>query len=225
VLALPAQADTTAHIAPSFSPDRLGAGTAFTLAIKFTSELGVPSPVRKAIVHLPAGLGINLRGIGTCSKTRLAARGPRACPPSSLVGSGSAVLAGQLGLRVYKENATLTAFRGPNQGGHPTLEISGQGLTPLDLRVTFTGVLLADNAPYGQQLVMSIPAVPTIPLEPNAATTRFSLTIGGGKGASAHARGAIRVPHACPAEGFPFAANFTFEDGSSGEASTALSCP
>ncbi|HEY7961165.1 MAG TPA: hypothetical protein VID29_04505 [Solirubrobacteraceae bacterium] len=218
-----AQGDTEARIAPSFSPDRLGAGTAVTLSAHFASTQGVPAPLHAITVHLPAGLAVNLSGLGICPRARLAARGPRGCPSSSLVGRGSALLEGQLGVLAIPESATLTAFRGPNRNGNPTLEISGHGLSPLDVRVTFSGVLEPDRAPYGRKLVMAIPAIATLPTEPDASTSRFSLTIGGA--AAPHARGAIRVPGSCPSGGFPFAASFAFADGTGSEASAAVACP
>ena len=221
-LAAGAQAATVSSITPSFSPNRLGAPTAFTLAIKYTNtQGGVPAPVSHTVVHLPAGLGINLRGVGTCSKSRLQAQGPRGCPSSARVGAGSALLGAHLGSQTIDESATLTAFRGPNQGGRPVLEIFGQGLSPLEERMVITGVLQPDRPPYGMQLVMSIGAIPTLPTEPNASTIRFSLTIGG----RSHARGLVRVPRSCPTAGFLFGADFTFSDGSTSNVTAPVHCP
>jgi hypothetical protein len=212
--------ETTATLSPSFSPNRHGASAALTLAFRFAGgSHGVPTPLSRMIVHLPAGLSINLRGVGTCSKSRLAARGPHGCPASSLLGSGHALLGAHLGSRTITEGVTLSAVRGPNQGGRPTLDISGQGLTPLDVRAVAVGVLQLDRPPYGSELVVSIPAIPTLQLEPNASTFAFSVTIGG-----AHARKVLKVPGSCPAGGLPFAANVTFADGSTGEASATASC-
>jgi hypothetical protein len=222
VLASGAQAANVTHIKPGFSPDRSGAQTAVTLTADFAGERGeVPSPVTGAVVHLPAGLAIHLRGAGICAKARLVARGPQACPSNSLVGRGSALLKGQIGVLAIPESATLLAFRGQNQGGHPTLEISGQGLSPLDVRVTFSGVLLGDQAPYGQKLVLTIPAIPTIPEEPNASTIKFSLTIG----SPSRSNGTVDVPRTCPAGGFPFGAEFTFADGSTNNTKATAPCP
>jgi hypothetical protein len=221
-----AGASTTATIGPSFSPNRLGARATFTLAIRFTNDQGgVPAPVRRTVLHLPAGLKLDLHGVSVCSKARLSARGPGGCPASSLVGAGSSVVGAHLGSQLISENVTLRAFRGPNQSGRPTLEISGQGLTPLDERVILTGVLAPDRAPYSQQLVMSVPGIPTLPGEPNASPVRFTLTVGAGKGAVSHAHGAVVLPRSCPAGGFPFAADFSFADRSSSSASARIGCP
>jgi hypothetical protein len=215
-----AQAETEATLTPSFAPNRPGTSAAFTLALVFAGgSHGVPAPLSRVVVRLPAGLGVNLRGVASCAKSRLVARGPRGCPSSSALGTGHALLGAHLGSQKITESATLSAFRGPTEGGRPTLEISGQGLTPLDVRVVIVGVLEPDSAPYGSQLVMTIPTIPTLPTEPNASTLSFSLTLGGG-----HTRKVLTVPHHCPAGGLPFAGDFAFADGTSAEATATAAC-
>jgi hypothetical protein len=219
-----AQAATVASIAPSFAPDRLSAGTAFTLTIAYSDpQGGIPEPVSHAVVHLPAGLGINLRGVGTCPKALLEKQAGRGCPASARVGSGSSLAGAHLGAINLNETAALTAWRGPNQGGRPTLEILGQGLTPLEERVVVIGVLKPDHAPYGQQLVMTVPPIPTLPTEPNASILHFSLTVGSAHGG--HRGGLIRVPRSCPAGGFPFGADFAYAGGSTSTSTARVRCP
>jgi hypothetical protein len=220
-----AQAGTTvATIKPSFAPDRLGAVTAVTMSVHFSNEQGgVPAALSHAVVQLPPGLGIDPRGVGTCSKASLEANLGRNCPASALIGSGSALAVAHLGSLNLNENTTLSAWRGPNQGGHPTLEIAGEGLSPLQERVVASGVLEPDHAPYGQKLVMSIPPIPTIPLEPDASIQRFSVTIG--FSARTRREGHLSVPRTCPAGGFPFAAEFTYADGSSSNSAAKVPCP
>jgi hypothetical protein len=222
-LSTAAGAATVARITPSFAPDRAGAGTAFTLALGFAGEQGaIPAPVTNMVIHLPAGLGIDLRGVGTCSKALLEKHAGRGCPASARVGGGSARMGAHLGATNLDESAALTAWRGPNQGGHATLEILGHGLTPLDEHVTITGVLMPDHAPYGQQLVMRIPPIPTLTGEANASVLRSSVTIG-----SAHGRlgGLMRVPRSCPAGGFPFGADFSYADATKGSTTATVRCP
>lgn len=226
--ALPAlaQAATVATIRPLFAPDRLGASTALTFSVKFSNDQGgVPAPVSKSVVHLPAGLGINVRGVSTCSKARLLSRGAGGCPQRSRIGSGQALVEVHAGSQTIPEEATLTAFRGPNQGGRQVVEILGQGYTPLDQREVITGVLRPDSGPYGEQLVMSVPPIPSLPEEPNASATSFSLTIGIGRSGKAHAAGGLTVPHRCPVGGFPFAADFTFADGTTSSVTATARCP
>jgi hypothetical protein len=218
--ALPGQPEgTTTSLVPSFSPDRLGAAAALTLSIDYTgAPHRVPASVTRTIVHLPAGLSFRMQGVSTCSRGGASSG---SCPASSRVGSGSDVAVAHLGSQTLSENATVTAYRGPNQGGHPTLLMASQGLTPLIERVVITGVIQRDHPPYGLQLQMSIPPIPTLPTEPNASILHFTLTFGG-----AHAsRSIVQTPGSCPAGGFPFGANFTFTDGTTASSTATARCP
>jgi hypothetical protein len=223
-----AQATTAAAIHPSFLPDRLGASTAVTLAFRFSGgQEGVPAPLSRMVVHLPAGLGISLRGVGTCPKARLQGRGPSGCPAAALLGRGHAVLEVHAGSQAIPEETTIWTFRGPNRGSHPTLEIFGQGDTPLDESTLSTAVLEPDAAPYGWKLTVSIPPIPTVVYEPDASFVSLSLTVGtSAPNPRAHvATGAIVVPRHCPTGGFPFAAGFTFADHATANTSATVACP
>ncbi len=218
-----AQAATVASIAPSFAPDRAGVETALTLGITFSNQQGaVPEPLTHMVVHLPAGLSINLRGIGTCSRAHLEKQLGHGCPSSARVGSGSAQVGAHLGAINLNESATLTAWRGPNQGGRSTLQILGVGLSPLEEHVVLSGVLEPDSAPYSQKLVMTVPPIPTLTGEANASVLHTSVTIG-----SAHGRlgGLLRVPRTCPAHGFAFGGDFGYADASSSSTTATIPCP
>ncbi len=213
---------------PSLLPDRLGASTALTLAFRLSGgDEGVPPPLSAMVVRLPAGLTIDLRGVGTCAGSRLRHRGAGGCPAGSLVGRGHAMMSVHAGSLAVPEETTIAIFRGPDRAGRPTLEIFGQGRTPLDQSSISTAVLDPDSAPYGSKLTVSIPAIPTLVFEPDASFDSLSLTVGGiGHNPLAHAAaGAILVPRRCPAGGFPFAASFAFADGSTASASATLPCP
>jgi hypothetical protein len=223
-----AQPATGASIHPSFLPNRLGASTAVTLAIGFTGgEEGVPAPLRQAVLRLPAGLRIDLRGVSVCAPARLRLRGASGCSSASLVGRGHGLLQARTGSLTSPEEATMWVFRGPNRGGLPALEILSQGATPLDEHFLSTAVVEPDSAPYGLKLTMQVPLIPTLVLEPDASFKSLSLTLGGvGRGPRAHAAArVIAVPGACPTGGFPFAAGFTFADGSTTSATAGISCP
>jgi hypothetical protein len=220
-----AASETAAAINPSFSPDRLGAEAAFTFTVHFTGgELGVPSPVRRAVVHLPPGLHMHIPTIRSCTRARLQARGAGGCPAHSLIGVGHALADVHAGVGVESEEATVWAFLGPLQGANPTIEILGQGYTPLDERVVITATVLPDHPPYGEELVMSIPAIPSIPYEPNASTVSFTLTVGGRR-FERHNPNTVVLPSRCPAGGFPFATEFTYEDGATSTTRATVPCP
>jgi hypothetical protein len=222
-----ALAQTSAGIQPSFQPYRLGASAALTLALGFGGGAEqVPAPLRRMVLRLPVGLGINLAGVTVCAKSRLRSGGTAGCPPGSLLGRGHALLKVHAGSQTLPEEATVSLFRGPNQGSDPTFEILGHGETPLDETTISTAVLQPDAAPYGSKLTVSVPPIPTLVYEPNASFSSLSLTIGNaGHRPGAHAAGAIALPRSCPAGGFPFAAAFTFADDSVASAGARLACP
>jgi len=131
------------------------------------------------------------------------------------------------GSQILKESVVLRAFLGPLRGGQPTIAVLGEGYTPFGERLVFTGRLLFDRAPYGEELQMSIPPIPTLPLGPDASMVSLSLTLGergGGRRRDGRANSVI-VPRRCPAGGFPFAAQSTYADGSSGSATATAPCP
>jgi hypothetical protein len=227
-----AQAGVSATIAPSLSPDRLGADGALVLTVRYAGgESGVPSPVRRSVLRFPAGLGIEIPHLRSCSIVRLRARGPNGCPAQSLLGHGHALAEAQEGSQIITEDISLWLFVGPFHNLEPTFEILGQGYTPFDERVVLTGTVLPDNPPYGEDLVLSVPPIPTLPLEPDASIVRMSLTVGAstptGTGRPRDPRNAntVVVPAHCPPGGFPFAADFTYADGSSGNALSTAPCP
>jgi hypothetical protein len=225
LLAGPARAQTSATIEPSFSPNVPRATAALTFTIRYAGgELGIPSPLRRAVLRFPAGLGLHIPHLRSCSTERLRDRGAGGCPVQSRIGGGRALVESLPGSQLIAENVTLHAFLGPPQNLRPTFEIVAEGLTPIAVSVVLKATMRLDRAPYGEQLVMSIPPIPTIPSEPDASIAMFSLTVG--TGARRHMRdaNAVVVPPRCPPGGFPFAAEFSYADGSSGGATALAPC-
>ncbi|HWY91178.1 MAG TPA: hypothetical protein VNY31_10950 [Solirubrobacteraceae bacterium] len=223
-----AQTETNASMRPSLLPNRLGASSALTLAFRFSGGAeGVPAPLRGMAMHLPSGLTVNLRGAGVCLPSRLRSKGTSGCGSKSLVGRGHALMKVHAGSQAVPEETIVSIYRGPNRGSRQTLEIFSHGSTPLDQSTIATGVLTPDGGPYGSKLTVSIPAIPTLVLEPDASFVSLSLTLGGiGRHPRAHvAAGSILVPRSCPAAGFPFAADLTFAGGSTASASATIACP
>jgi hypothetical protein len=225
-LAAGARAGTPASIAPSLLPDKLGAKGALLLTVhNAEGEAGVPPPVSRAVLRLPAGLGIDIPELRTCAIARLRAGGPGSCPARSLIGRGHALAEVHAGSQFITENISLWLFLGPLDDFEPTFEILGQGYTPFDERVVFAGTVLTDHPPYGEDLVMSIPPIPTLPLEPDASIVTLSLTIGAGEPRRSRDTDTVTVPRSCPAGGFPFAAEFTYLDGATDRALATVPCP
>jgi hypothetical protein len=207
-------------------PNRLGAKGALVLTIRYAGgESGVPAPVRRSAWRLPAALSLEIPHLRSSDPSRLRARGPRGCPPQSQIGSGHALAEAHVGSQIVTEDIRLWVFVGSLLGVAPTFEILGQGYTPFDQRMVFTGTAIPDRAPYGEDLVMPIPSIPTLPLEPNASIVTLSLTVGTSARRHSSSANTVVVPGSCPLGGFPFAAEFTYADGSRGSALAAALCP
>jgi hypothetical protein len=217
---------TSATIAPSLSPDRLGARAALTFTIRYAGGADdVPSPVRRSVVRFPAGLTLDIPHLRSCHAAWLLSRGPGGCPAQSAIGRGHARSEVRSGAQTITEDVALWAFVGPPQDGKPTLELYGQGYAPVQDQVVVTGTVLSGRAPYGEELVIPVPPIPTLPTEPDASTSSFSLTIGASARHRTSDANTVLVPSRCPAGGFPFAAEFTYADGSTGSALATAPCP
>jgi hypothetical protein len=226
LLAGPARAQTSATVEASFSPNVPGATAALTFTMHYAGgELGMPSPLRHAVLRFPAGLGLHIPRLRSCSAEVLRDRGASGCPVQSRIGGGHALVESLPGSQPIVENVPLHAFLGPPENLRPTFEIIAEGLTPIAVSVVLKGTMRPDRPPYGEQLAMSIPRIPTIPSEPDASIAMFSLTVG--TSARRHMRdtNAVIVPSRCPPGGFPFAAEFSYADGSSGGATALAPCP
>jgi hypothetical protein len=218
-------AQAPATIAALFHPDRLGALGAFTVAIDLAAAaVGETPPLRSAVVRLPAGLGIEVPHVRACELARLRLLGARGCPAQSRLGVGRALVRAPLGSQLLEESVSLWVFLGPLRNLQPTFEMLAQGYTPFDERVVLSGTVRPDTPPYSEDLVLPIPAIPTLPLEPDASVASMSLTIGSGRRATRESNAAIE-PTRCPPGGFPFAAELGYADGSTQSISTTSPCP
>jgi hypothetical protein len=216
---------TSATIAPTLSPDRLGARAQLTFTIHFAGgELGVPAPVARAVLKFPAGLTLDVPNLRSCSPSRLQTRGVSGCPAQSRIGGGHAIVEAYLGSQLTVESVTLWAFLGPLRNLQGTVEIFGEGYAPLGEQMVLTALGLSEPAPYGEGLELSLPPIPTVPPGSNASILSFTLAIGTSGHRNANAN-TVLVPSRCPAGGFPFAAEFTYVDGSSGRALATVPCP
>jgi hypothetical protein len=214
-------------IAASLSPDRANAKGSLRLTIDFGQgpSGATPAPVRRAVLRLPLGLGIEIPHLRSCSIPRLRARGPSGCSAQSELGHGYALAEATAGSQLITENISLWLFLGPFHNLEPTFEILGQGITPFDERVVLTGTVLPDQPPYGEDLVLSAPQIPTVPLEPDASIASMTLTVGTNNSPHPNQANTVVVPPNCPTGGFPFSAQIAFANGSSGNAFAHASCP
>jgi hypothetical protein len=93
-----------------------------------------------------------------------------------------------------------------------------------------TESLFAITGAYSGGVEAVIPPIPTRAGEPNASVVSFSLTMGsvnqprGSAHRSAEGMG-LFVPGSCPAGGYPWAAEFTYADGSVQRPTASIPCP
>ncbi len=225
-LAASAQAATVATITPVLSPDRLAAKGALTLTVRYAEDqLGIPAPVRRMVLRLPVGLTLEIPHLSSCNVALLEARGVSGCPRQSEIGSGEALVEADLGAEKPTESVTLRAFLGPPQNLQPTFSILAQGSSPFSTNLVLAATALPDRAPYGEKLVMWVPPIPTLPPQPDVSVVSFSLRIGTSSHHRTHGANTVLMPSRCPAGGFPFVAESTYDDGSVGSARAAERCP
>jgi hypothetical protein len=236
-LATAASASLSARLSAAFIPERLGQTTTLRFAFLFTSPAGeVPPPLTQIELRYPNNLGLGLSGLGlaTCTAHTLEASGPSACPVNSVMGYGSAFTGLVLGSTIVSERAPITILRTPNQDGHLAVLFSAEGTTPVDTRIIFPGLLLPAPAPFGGQVMVGVPLIPTLPGAPYISLLSLRATIGPEKvtyyeqtdgRTLAYKPNGILLPNSCPRGGFPFAAQFSFLDGSVVSANSAVPCP
>lgn len=223
------------HVA--LTPERLGAGT--TIEFGFTVRAAgkrVPSPLSAVELLYPANIGLITSGLGlaTCTTAMLRLLGPEACPTNSLMGRGSALVEIPVGPEVVSERGAITIWMGPPQNGSVSLLFYADGRTPVLAELIFPGVILDAPAPYGGRLTTRIPAIPSLPEAPDAAVVQMHATIGPKGVTYFERRNRMRVPYKppgivlpqrCPRGGFPFAAIFSFADGTHATARSPVPCP
>jgi hypothetical protein len=236
---LPASADgqNTVTLTAAFTPNRLDAETTMTFGIKIGTLNGqVPSPVTKMRVQFPAGIGFtsSTLGLATCDPVALEAEGLEGCSPNARIGVGSAAVELPLGPETFYEAARVTALAGPPNKEHLIALFYAEGKTPVWADLVFATEIAADSGIFGTQMNALVQPIPGIPRGPNLSVVSFSSSIGPksltyyksvhGNTVAFHPKGPV-LPSTCPAGGFPFAASFSFEDGSEVTTRTTVPCP
>jgi len=232
-----ATATQTARLDVHLTPERLGAGTTIIFGFQITGGGGqVPSPLTELNLSYPAHLGIGASGLGfnTCRPAKLEAQGPEGCPADSRMGYGSALVEVPFGPQVIHETARIWTFSAPVKDGRLALLFYAVGASPIDAELVFPAVIENAPAPFGGSLDTILPLVPSVPEAPDAAVVRLRSTIGPlnltyyervrGRLVAYKPRGIV-LPRTCPRGGFPFAASFSFQDGSHTTASDTVPCP
>jgi hypothetical protein len=221
----------------SFSPDRLGAPTTITFGFHLATSEGVaPPPLTGLDLRMPAGVNYTTTtlGLAICQPAALVANGLAGCPANSRLGYGSAVVEVPFGTGSGHEIPEIQAVAGPSPNGNLVVLFYANGLYPVDAQLAFSGEVLPDSGRFGSQLATNVPLVTSVPGGPDVSIVSATSTIGPshltyyrhvhGQLVPFHPRG-VSVPERCPRGGFPFAAQFSFQDGSRTSAQTTVACP
>jgi hypothetical protein len=240
--AAPAPADAVASserasLHASFSPDRLGAPTTIAFGFQLsTAEGAAPPPLTGLSLHMPAGMNYTTTqlGLAICQPTALLERGVTGCSPNSRLGSGSAFVEVPFGVGSGHEIPEIQAFSGPSPNGNLVVLFYANGAAPVSAQLVFSGEVLPDSGRFGSQLAATVPPVTSVPGGPDVSILSVQTTIGPshlvyykhvkGRRVAFRPRG-VSVPERCPRGGFPFSAEFTFQDQSHASAQTAVPCP
>lgn len=231
-----ARAEETVRITEAgFSPNALGAPTdAFGRAVIGSTEGPVPSPITHVDVYGPAGLTLNLQGSATCVQEHLEREGPKACPTNSKAGTGGGEGAYELGHEIVNEPYTLEFFLTDNQPGHVAMVILLRGSDPVSIEIYLTAVVIQGPPPYGLGFSVDVPLIKVLPEASDASATSSFIRLGAhgmtyrkrvhGREVSVPVKGIV-LPPRCPRGGWPVATRFSFQDGDTVMAKSAVRCP
>lgn len=236
-----ALAAQTARLEASFSPERLGAPTTIFFGFTISSTTSLSAPVLTNVgVLLPSEMGIATSGLGleNCVAARLEDSGPKGCPSDSRMGRGSATAQVPFGGEAVVESAQIEIFSAPVRSGHLALLVYANAQFPINAQLVFPATLLPASAPYGENIDTSIPLVPTLPGATDVAITRFHTAIGTAPGPGRfvyyksvrgkripYSPSGLILPPSCPRGGFPFEAEFSFQDQTTATSRTTVPCP
>ena len=190
-----------------------------------------PSPLRKAVIHHVDANAFFGSLFPRCKLAALLRGGPAACPARSRVGGGTAT--GSARPLVDSVSAKLTFFNGEVRNGKPTLLIYVQP----DLGPFFTIVDVITRGSDGTYTdTVEIPRIPTIPGQPDAATTSVhvrTLNVFAKKKVRQRISGKrvtrtvklpyIGAPRTCNGR-WTYTGEFTFESGETIKLSSAQPC-
>ncbi len=236
--AAPARATTEiSSLNASFTPNRLGASTTIGFSFHLATAEGLaPSPLTDIDLQMPAGMNYTTTtlGLSICQPSVLQLQGPAGCPANSRLGFGSALVEVPFGAGGGQEIPEIQAVAGPSPNGNLVVLFYANGLYPISAQLAFSGEVLPDRGRFGSQLATTVPLVASVPYGPDVSITSVKATIGP-KGLTyyrtVHGRRVpfvprgVQVPERCPRSGFPFAARFAFQDGTSTTARTTVPCP
>lgn len=235
IVAAVAWASETFTVSTYFTPDKLGAPTNLSAKTTFSYSAGsLPTPISNVTAYGPAGLGVYVKGTGTCEKGKLEAQGPTGCPPDSRIGFGGGNALVEIAQEIIKEPFTLDFFLAPRENGHLAILVYVNAVTPVSVQLVLVAKEVQGPKPYGFGVSVEVPPVPTLPGAAYASVETTEISVGStkvayyqrihGKRQLVHVKGLV-VPKTCPRGGFPFQVTIGFLDRTSGTDRYTSPCP
>lgn len=229
------RAEETLKVRARFSPARLGASTNLSLSASFLSPTGgPPSPITKFTLYAPAGMGVDVRGAGTCSEVTLEQKGPSGCPANSRAGFGGGEGMVELPSETIHAPYTLDFFFAAKSSGQLRLLVYARADAPLGVELVLLAKQVPAPKPYGLGFTVEVPPISSFPGAGDASIESAFVTVGGpnvayyervhGGRTLVHLRG-IAVPKRCPSGGFPTQGTVDFADGTTLTVNSAIPCP
>jgi hypothetical protein len=216
-------------------PLQLGRSTTIDLTFQIPAQGGGVPPLSGFQVRLPAGMGFATTTLGTsiCSGASLLAAGASACPPDSVMGSGSVLVQAPFGPQLVSESAPLSIFMTTLTEGHTTMLFYVDGREPVIAPFVLSTQIRAAANSLDSELDTAVPTIPTAPGAGNVVILGFHASIGpagvtyyrraGGRTVSYRPEG-LRLPARCPRGGLVFVASFQFQDAGDATAKSVVPC-
>lgn len=231
-----AQAAETVTLHTSFTPDRLGASTTVGFGFTIANTDGeLPSPLTHIDLRMPKNMNYITSSLGLtqCEPAQLEQDGLAGCPPNSQLGYGEAYVKVPFGTEAPHEIPNIQAFMGTPRNGNIVVLFYAEGRLPVSGHFIFAAELLPGGKLFGESLDTAVPLIEGVK-GTNVSIISVNSTIGPnhltyykrvhGRRVGYKPQG-VDVPEACPHGGFRFSALFTFLDGSTVTASSAVPCP
>jgi hypothetical protein len=179
------------------------------------APIGKASPVFNTVVHLPKGMKMGYKYFPTCNPTKLETGGVKGCSKKAIVGKGKLTADGRPVVDT-PVGGSVTAFNGTKSGGKARylLYVIPELSSPLVLVGSLSGTTLS----------IPVPAVPTLPGQPNATLTDFSITTGGTVKKKGKKYSYLTNPKKCPKGGYVWKFDFTYENGEKLSPTDAAPC-